>query len=70
MPRSLDRENKPGVSNPLTIQSGVRAASVSTTRRRVRGQGYGDQKVDTEVLSDSVGALAWVGAEYTRSAYP
>jgi tryptophanyl-tRNA synthetase len=43
----FDRENKPGVSNLLTIQSALTGKSVDDIVAGYDGQGYGQLKVDT-----------------------
>ena len=63
---SFDRENKPGVSNLLTIQSALSGVGVDDLVAKYAGKGYGDLKVDTaEVLSDFVEPLRGRVAEYT-----
>ncbi|MHA2788167.1 tryptophan--tRNA ligase [Corynebacterium sp. S7] len=44
---AFDRENKPGVSNLLTIQSALTGKSVDDLVAGYEGQGYGALKVDT-----------------------
>ncbi|MGW0044530.1 tryptophan--tRNA ligase [Rhodococcus sp. NPDC003348] len=43
----FDRENKPGVSNLLTIQSALSGTSVEDLEKGYAGKGYGDLKVGT-----------------------
>lgn len=42
----FDQENKPGVSNLLTIYSALEGSSISELEERYSGQGYGHLKVD------------------------
>jgi tryptophanyl-tRNA synthetase len=50
----FDRENKPGVSNLLTIYSVVAGKSVEALEREYEGHGYGDLKKDlAEVVVDT-----------------
>ncbi|MFD4264280.1 tryptophan--tRNA ligase [Rhodococcus sp. NPDC058481] len=54
----FDRENKPGVSNLLTIQSALSGTSVEDLEKGYEGKGYGDLKSDTaEVLVEFVTPL-------------
>lgn len=55
---AFDRENKPGVSNLLSIQSALTGTSIEELVTSYEGKGYGDLKVDTaNVLSDFVTPL-------------
>ncbi|GAA4674199.1 tryptophan--tRNA ligase [Gordonia humi] len=55
---AFDRENKPGVSNLLTIQSALTGRGVDEIVASYDGKGYGDLKVDTaEILTDFVTPL-------------
>ncbi|QHN25782.1 tryptophan--tRNA ligase [Gordonia pseudamarae] len=63
----FDRENKPGVSNLLTIQSALSGVGIDDLVAKYAGKGYGDLKVDTaEVLADFVGPLRGRVAGYTE----
>ncbi|ASS75015.1 tryptophan--tRNA ligase [Tumebacillus algifaecis] len=54
----FDEENKPGVSNLLTIYSLFAGESVDTLVARYQGQGYGNLKKDlVEVMTDKLGAI-------------
>ncbi|RVW04508.1 tryptophan--tRNA ligase [Rhodococcus spongiicola] len=54
----FDPENKPGVSNLLTIQSALSGKSVDELVAGYEGRGYGDLKTDTaEVLAEFVTPL-------------
>ena len=54
----FDPENKPGVSNLLTIQSALSGKSVDDLVAGYEGRGYGDLKTDTaEVLAEFVTPL-------------
>src|SRR5699024_5773269 len=54
----FDREEKPGVSNLLTINSALSGRSIGELERRFEGSGYGDLKRDTaEVLTEFVTPL-------------
>ncbi|RVW05177.1 tryptophan--tRNA ligase [Rhodococcus xishaensis] len=54
----FDPENKPGVSNLLTIQSALSGKSVDELVAGYEGRGYGDLKADTaEVLAEFVTPL-------------
>lgn len=54
----LDWENKPGVSNLLSIQSALTGTPVDDLVSGYEGKGYGDLKVDTAtVLADFVAPL-------------
>lgn len=49
----FDREQKPGVSNLLTIQSALSGVPIDDLVDKYQGRGYGDLKVDTaEVLTE------------------
>jgi tryptophanyl-tRNA synthetase len=51
----FDPENKPGVSNLLTIYSSLSARSISSLEEQYEGRGYGDLKKDlAEVVVDFV----------------
>ncbi|MGW0038923.1 tryptophan--tRNA ligase [Gordonia sp. NPDC003376] len=55
---AFDRENKPGVSNLLTIQSALTGVGVDDLVAKYEGKGYGDLKVETaEILADFVTPL-------------
>lgn len=55
---AFDRENKPGVSNLLTIQSALTRRSIDEIVQSYDGRGYGDLKVETaEILTDFVSPL-------------
>ncbi|WP_186343314.1 tryptophan--tRNA ligase [Gordonia crocea] len=55
---AFDRENKPGVSNLLTIQSALTGRSIDELVASYEGKQYGHLKVETaEVLSDFVTPL-------------
>ena len=55
---AFDRENKPGVSNLLTIQSALTGTSIAELVAGYDGKGYGDLKVDTaDVLAEFVAPL-------------
>ncbi|NMO01032.1 tryptophan--tRNA ligase [Gordonia sp. TBRC 11910] len=55
---AFDRENKPGVSNLLTIQSALNGTSIDDLVAGYEGKGYGDLKVDTaNVLAEFVAPL-------------
>lgn len=55
---AFDRENKPGVSNLLTIQSALSGVPVDELVVTYEGQGYGALKVDTaDVLAEFVAPL-------------
>jgi len=54
----FDEENKPGVSNLLTIYSLFSDTPVETLVERYQGRGYGDLKKDlVEVMSDKLGNI-------------
>ena len=54
----FDRENKPGVSNLLTIQAALTGRELDEIVASYDGKGYGDLKVDTaEILTDFVSPL-------------
>ncbi|WP_134685491.1 tryptophan--tRNA ligase [Brevibacillus migulae] len=54
----FDWENKPGVSNLLTIYSLFADIPVDTLVERYQGRGYGDLKKDlVEVMSEKLGAI-------------
>ena len=54
----VDRENKPGVSNLLTIHSALSGTPVDELVEHFAGKGYGDLKVETaQVLTDFVTPL-------------
>ena len=44
---AFDKENKPGVSNLLAIQSALTGESIDALVEKYAGQGYGHLKVDT-----------------------
>ena len=44
---AFDRENKPGVSNLLAIQSALTGEAIDALVQKYEGQGYGALKVDT-----------------------
>ncbi|WOC11229.1 tryptophan--tRNA ligase [Gordonia sp. MP11Mi] len=55
---AFDRENKPGVSNLLTIQAALTGRGVDEIVQTYEGKGYGDLKVETaEILTDFVSPL-------------
>ncbi|MFN8079661.1 MAG: tryptophan--tRNA ligase [Kineosporiaceae bacterium] len=55
----FDPENKPGVSNLLTILSALSATPVETLEKRFEGAGYGDLKGEVaQVYTDFAGAFA------------
>ncbi|GEE01970.1 tryptophan--tRNA ligase 2 [Gordonia spumicola] len=55
---AFDRENKPGVSNLLTIQAALTGRAIDDIVSSYDGKGYGDLKVETaEILSDFVAPL-------------
>lgn len=55
---AFDRENKPGVSNLLTIQAALTGRSMEEIVRSYDGRGYGDLKVETaEILTEFVTPL-------------
>ncbi|NLG46676.1 tryptophan--tRNA ligase [Gordonia sp. (in: high G+C Gram-positive bacteria)] len=55
---AFDRENKPGVSNLLTIQAALTGRSMEEIVRSYDGKGYGDLKVETaEILTEFVTPL-------------
>jgi tryptophanyl-tRNA synthetase len=55
---AFDRENKPGVSNLLTIQSALTGRGIDEIVASYDGKGYGDLKVETaEILTDFVSPL-------------
>lgn len=55
---AYDRENKPGVSNLLSIQSAFTGTSIETLVAGYEGRGYGDLKKDTaEALTEFVTPL-------------
>ncbi|MFT4042753.1 MAG: tryptophan--tRNA ligase [Gordonia sp. (in: high G+C Gram-positive bacteria)] len=61
----FDRENKPGVSNLLTIQSALSGVGIDDLVAKYEGKGYGELKVDTaEVLTDFVAPLRGKVLEY------
>ncbi|MFD1811860.1 tryptophan--tRNA ligase [Rhodococcus gannanensis] len=54
----FDRENKPGVSNLLTIQSALSGTGIEDLEKGYVGKGYGDLKADTaDVLVEFVTPL-------------
>ncbi|GAA1895551.1 MAG: tryptophan--tRNA ligase [Williamsia herbipolensis] len=54
----VDRENKPGVTNLLTIHSALSGTPVEQLVEHFAGKGYGDLKVETaQVLTDFVSPL-------------
>ncbi|MCX7569157.1 tryptophan--tRNA ligase [Tumebacillus sp. DT12] len=54
----FDEENKPGVSNLLTLYSLYADESVESLVNRYQGQGYGTLKKDlVEVMTDKMGAI-------------
>ncbi len=54
----FDEENKPGISNLLTIYSLFANASVEELVARYQGQGYGNLKKDlVELMTDKLGAI-------------
>ncbi|WP_139491630.1 tryptophan--tRNA ligase [Brevibacillus dissolubilis] len=54
----FDEENKPGVSNLLTIYSMFAGESVESLVNRYQGKGYGDLKKDlVEVMTDKLGTI-------------
>lgn len=62
---AFDPENKPGVSNLLTIQSALSGVGVDDLVAKYAGKGYGDLKVDTaDVLADFVTPLRGRVAAY------
>lgn len=61
----FDRENKPGVSNLLTIQSALSGRSIDELVAGYEGKGYGDLKADTaEVLTEFVTPIRTKVDEY------
>ncbi len=61
----FDPENKPGVSNLLTIQSALSGTPIDVLVDKYQGKGYGDLKVDTaDVLTEFVTPLRGRVAEY------
>ncbi|MGV9481717.1 tryptophan--tRNA ligase [Gordonia aichiensis] len=62
---AFDPENKPGVSNLLTIQSALSGVGIADLVAKYEGKGYGDLKVETaDVLSDFVTPLRGRVDEY------
>lgn len=62
---AFDPENKPGVSNLLTIQSALSGVTVEALVEHYAGKGYGELKVETaDVLADFVAPLRGRVAEY------
>ncbi|GAA2050931.1 tryptophan--tRNA ligase [Williamsia deligens] len=54
----VDRENKPGVTNLLTIHSALSGTPVQELVEHFAGKGYGDLKVETaQILTDFVAPL-------------
>ena len=61
----FDPENKPGVSNLLTIQSALSGTPVDVLVDKYEGKGYGDLKVETaDVLTEFVTPLRGRVTEY------
>ena len=61
----FDPENKPGVSNLLTIQSALSGTPVDVLVDKYEGKGYGDLKVETaDVLAEFVTPLRGRVTEY------
>lgn len=55
---AFDRENKPGVSNLLTIQAALTGRDMDEIVRSYDGKGYGDLKVETaDILTEFVTPL-------------
>lgn len=59
-----DRDNKPGVSNLLTLLSGATGQSISDLEVAYEGKGYGHLKVDT--AEAIIALLAPIQAEFKR----
>lgn len=61
----FDRENKPGVSNLLTIESALSGRSIAELEAHYAGKGYGDLKTETaEVIATFVTPLREKVDEY------
>ncbi|MDL9937171.1 tryptophan--tRNA ligase [Gordonia sp. ABSL1-1] len=62
---AFDRENKPGVSNLLTIQSALSGVGIDDLVAKYAGKGYGDLKVETaDILAEFVTPLRGRVEEY------
>jgi len=53
----LDWENKPGVSNLLSIHSSLTGESILSLEERFNGAGYGVLKAEVEVVISSIGPI-------------
>ena len=53
-----DKENKPGISNLMTIYSVITGLTFDEITKKYEGRGYGDFKGDlAEIVADEIGAL-------------